>query len=265
MPPGMGQVIACVSAKGGVGKTTTSINLGAALNFFGQKVTVVDGNLTTPHVGLHLGVPILPITVHDVLQGRNKVQEALYQHKSGMCVVPGSIALDDLKKLDAKRLVKTVRDLRNESDLIILDSAAGLGREALACIESADKVLVITNPEMPALTDALKVINLCKEMEKEVTGVVVTKTNVKNVDIPLKTIEEILEVPVIGVVPEDRSVKFALADKDAVVHTHPRSAAAIQYKKLAAHMLGRTYDEEPQAESSGFLNALLDLFGLTRK
>ncbi len=261
----MGDVIACVSAKGGVGKTTTSINLAAAINTFGEQVSVVDGNLTTPHVGLHLGVPILPITLHDVLRGKNKPHEALYQHKSGMFVVPGSIALDDLKKLDAGKMNRAIGHLRSQADTILLDSAAGLGREGLACINSADKVLIVTNPEMPALTDALKVINLCRELDKVIAGVVVTKTNVKNVDVPIKTIEEILEHPVIGVIPEDRAVKFALAEKDAVVHTHPKSAAAIQYKRLAAHLLGREYHEEPEVESGGFFAAVLDLFGLAKK
>ncbi len=261
----MSRVIACVSAKGGVGKTTTSINLGAALNKFGSQVTVVDGNLTTPHVGLHLGVPILPITLHDVLRGRNKMTEAVYQHRSGMRVVPGSIALDDLKKLDANKMTKAMGTLRDHSDLVILDSAAGLGREAVACLHSADAALIVTNPEMPALTDALKAINLCREMGKEVAGVVVTKTNAKNVDVPLKTVEQILEVPVIGVIPEDRSVKYALAEKDAVVHTHPGSAAAIQYKKLAAHLLGRSYDEEPAQDGLSLLDTFLGLFGLARK
>ena len=233
----MTRVIGVLGGKGGVGKTTTSINLGAAMNYFGRTVTVVDTNLTTPNVGLYLGVPIVQITLHDVLRGKKGIKEAVYMHKSGTRIVPASIALQDLKRIDPRRLSASLKGLDETCDFVLLDVAAGLGGEALAAIKASDELLIVTNPELPAVTDALKTVKLCKEMGKPVIGAVVAKTNVKNRDLPIKEIEEMLEVPVIKIVPEDRAVKESHVLKDAVVHTHPRSAAAVQYKKLAAELL----------------------------
>jgi len=74
----MAKIITITSAKGGVGKTTTSINLGAALNAFGHDVVIVDANLTTPNVGLHLGAPIVPISLNHVLNGKADIEDAIY-------------------------------------------------------------------------------------------------------------------------------------------------------------------------------------------
>ena len=256
----MTRVIVCAGGKGGTGKTTTSINLSAALNYFGKRVTIIDANLTTPNVGLHLGVPIVPVTLHDVLKGRSDISEAVYLHKSGTRVVPASIALNDLKRLDITKLDKAIKKLVGSCDVIVVDAAAGLGKEALSALKAADEVLIVTNPEIPAVTDALKTIKLCEEIKKPVIGVIINKTNVLNADMALKDIELILEHPIIGVIPEDRSVKFALVQKDAVVHTHPKSIASIQYKKLAAELFNIDYNES-FSEKRGFFGTIKGWFG----
>lgn len=253
------KVIGVISGKGGTGKTTTAINLGMAMNLFGQSVTVVDANLTTPNVGVYLGTPILKTTLHDVLRGKKRITQALYQHKSGTRIVPASIALKDLKRINPKKLPKAVNGLRGTCDVVLIDSAAGLGREALAAIKSCDEIIILTNPELPSLTDALKASKLCNELKKEVLGVVVAKTNSRNVDLPLKDIEKVLEIPIIGIIPEDRAVKFAQADKEAVVHYSPKSAAAIQYKKLAANVLEIDYEEKIESEKN-VISVIVDWF-----
>jgi len=253
--------IGCLAAKGGVGKTTSSINLSAALGVFGKSVIIVDGNLTTPNVGIYLGVPIAPITLHDVLRGKNEIEEAVYTHRDGVKIVPASIALKDVKKLDISRLKSSVSELYGESDFIILDGAAGLGKESIAAIKAIDEVIIITNPEMPAVTDALKTIKIAKELKKKVLGVVVTKTNVKNADMSIKDIEHILETPVIGIIPEDRAIKFSQVRKETVIHAYPKSAAAIQYKKLAADLVGEEYNEGIELQNSGFIYGVLKYLG----
>ncbi len=255
------RVIGCVSAKGGSGKTTSAINLAAALNHFGKNVTLVDANLATPNIGVYLGLPIPPVTLHDVLRGKKDAREAVFQHKSGMKLLPASISLKDAKKADPNKLSSAIRDLHGHTEFIVLDGAPGISKEAQSVIKSVDEIIVVTNPEMPSITDALKTIKLCKELKKNVLGVLVTKTNVKNMDVSLKAIEEILETPIIGVIPEDRAVKYALANKEAVVHSHPRSASAVQYKRLAADLLNIKYNEAIEMPNSGFFDGMLRWLG----
>lgn len=253
--------IGIISGKGGVGKTTSSINLGAAMNYFGKSVVVIDANITTPNVGVYLGVPILPVTLHDVLRGKKQMHEAIFLHKSGTKFITASISLQDLKRVDPKKLAKSMKQLEGSCEHILVDSAAGLGKEAIAAIKAVDDIILVTNPEMAAVTDALKTARLCKEFGKKIVGVVVNKTNVKNKDMPLKDIEEMLEAPIIGCVPEDRAVKESHYSKDAVVHTHPRSAAAISYKKAAAHLLDidnyEEYVERDQITVWGWFKAFM--------
>ncbi len=255
------RVLGCISAKGGVGKTTSAINLSAALTYFGKNVTLIDANLTSPNVGVYLGNPIAPVTLHDVLRGKKEARESVFQHQSGIKVLPASIALKDTRKIDHSKLPGVVRDLDGHSDFIIIDGSPGLTKEALAVIKTLDEVIVITSPEMPAVTDALKTVKVCKELKKNVLGVLVTKTNVKNPDMSLKDIENILEVPIIGTIPEDRAVKHALVAKQPVVHSHPKSAAAIQYKRLAADLLNLRYEEKIGNPERSLMNTLLTWFG----
>ncbi len=255
------RIIGCISAKGGVGKTTTAINLAVALTYFGKNVTLIDANLTTPDVGVYLGVPISPVTLHDVLKGQKDAHQAVFQHKSGIKILPASISIKDAKRFDHHKLESVVRDLDGHSDFIIIDGSPGLNKESMSVIKALNEVIVVTSPEMPAVTNALKTVKLCKEHKKEVLGVLITKTNAKNPDMSMKDIENILEVPIIGFIPEDRAVKHALASKNPVVHSHPKSAAAVQYKKLAAELLGIRYNEKIEYANSGFFNGVLVWLG----
>ena len=236
----MAKIITITSGKGGVGKTTTAINIGAALNAFGKDVIILDANLTTPNIGLHLGAPIVPISLNHVLQGKAKIADALYEHASGTKIIPSSLSVKELMNLNTDGLKDVGRKLKKMADYIIFDSAAGLGDEAIAALEAGDELIIVTNPEITAVTDALKTSKLIEQLGKEVKGIIITRVRGSKSEMSIANIRDMLEIPIIGVVPEDDRVKEALVLKDALVHTHPKSRAARAYRHIAARIAGNS-------------------------
>lgn len=240
----MAKVITIASGKGGTGKTTSAINLGVALQALGEEVLVVDANLTTPNIGLHLGAPIVPVSLNHILLGKADLDEAIYEHESGTRIMPSSLSVRELEKVRFDKLSEVTRKLKRTEGYVLLDSSAGLGEEAMAAISAGDEVLIITNPEMPSVTDALKTIKIAEGLGKDVRGVIVTKYTGAKEEMSLSNIKELLEVPILGVIPEDRKVKEALSMKNALVHTHPRSKAGKAYKKIASKIAGKRLRED---------------------
>ncbi len=240
----MAQVITITSGKGGTGKTTTAINLGVALRALGEEVMVVDANLTTPNIGLHLGAPIVPISLNHILLGKAPLEEAIYEHESGTKIMPSSLSVRELDRVRFSKLQEVTKKLRKEKGYIILDSSAGLGEEAVAALVACDDVIVVTNPEMPSVTDALKTIKVAEGLGKNVKGIILTRYTGEKSEMPLSHIKDLLEKPILGIVPEDKRVREALALKNALVYTHPRSKAARAYKKIAAKISGRRVKED---------------------
>ena len=237
------KLLAITSGKGGVGKTTTAINLGAALNSFGKEVIVVDANLTTPNIGLHLGAPIVPVNLNHVLMGKARIADAIYEHESGTKIVPSSLSVKELKRLNHKKMKDIGKKLKKMADYVIFDSAAGLGEEAISTMEAVDELIVVTNPEIPAVTDALKTIKLAEDLGKNVIGIIVTRVRGRKTEMSVSNIRDMLDTPILGVVPEDNNVQAALQTKDALLHSFPYSKASIAYKRIAARLANVEYEE----------------------
>lgn len=244
----MRKVIVITSGKGGVGKTTSAINLAAAMNYFGEDVLIVDANLSTPNVGIHLNAPEVPISLNHVLSKNADINEAVYEHDSGMKVVPSSLSIKELRKIKPKKIKNFKKDFKKISDYIIMDSAAGLGEEAISVIEMADELIIVTNPEIAAITDALKTVKLAEQIKKPILGVIIARVKKDDIEMQSETVKEMLEAPILGMVPEDISVQKSLNIKDAVVHTHPKSKASRAYKEIASKLLNIEYDSEKDRE-----------------
>jgi len=251
----MAKVYAILSGKGGVGKTTSTINLGTCLNHLGEDVIIIDANLTTPNVGIHLGAPIVPVTLNHVLNGRAELEDAIYEHESGTKIMPASLSLKETEKIYYKKLPDVTRRLKKITNHVLIDSAAGLGEEARSAMHAADEVIIITNPEMPAVTDALKTIKLAEETNKPVTGVIITRYRGSKIEMPIANIKEMLEVPVLGIIPEEDSIRESQAMKNAIIYTHPKSSAARTYLNTSQRILGKDIKLEPSLKP-GFLSKL---------
>ncbi|MDD5193524.1 MAG: cell division ATPase MinD [Candidatus Nanoarchaeia archaeon] len=256
----MAKVYAILSGKGGVGKTTCAVNLGACFNDLGHDVIIIDSNLTTPNVGIHLGSPIVPITLNHVLNGQARFEDAVYEHESGTKIIPASLSLKESESVDYRRLSELTRKLKRITEIVFMDSAAGLGEEARASMEAADEIIIVTNPEMTAVTDALKAIKLAEEMNKPVAGVIITRYRGKGPDMSIENIKDMLEIPILGIIPEDEAVKESHFMKNAVVHTHPKSRAAKHYVFTSKRLLGENVSFDPS--NQGVFSRILIAFGL---
>ncbi len=257
----MSKIIVITSGKGGVGKTTSAINLGAAINYFGGDALIIDGNLSTPNIGIHLNSPEVPINLNHVLLNKAEPFEAVYEHESGIKIMPSSLSIKELKKIQPKKIKDFKKDFKEISEYVIIDSAAGLGDEAMSAIEMADELIVVTNPEMPAITDALKTIKLAEQLKKPVRGVIITRVRKDKIEMQPETVKEMLETPVLGMVPEDTDVQKSLSLRDTVVHTFPKSKSARAYKEIAAKILDVEYDSKKDREK--LIKRVLQKLGLS--
>ena len=258
----MGKLIVISSGKGGVGKTTTSVNLATTLSKHGKDVILVDGNLTTPNVGLHLGFTKFPITLNDVLAGEANLADAVYLHPLGFKLLPGSLSVRSFSEINSRKLKKIFADLKEMCDFVIVDSAAGLGNESISVLKNADEVILVTNPELPAVTDAFKIVTLAREIGIPVKGVVLNKVRKESFDLGFRAIESLLETPITSVIMEDKAMREAIYKKRPIVHIKPKSQTSRQYHHLAKRVNSGEYQrriEELEAENS-FLRNLLKSF-----
>lgn len=260
----MTKFLCCISGKGGVGKSTSSINLGLALHQFGESTAVVDANLTTPNIGIYLGVPSVPNTIHHVLNdNRKNLKSAIYHHPSGLKVIPGDLGVSKLSNLKIDKLKTVLADIEGLFDYVIIDGAAGLGKEAISALDASDKALIITNPEMAAVTDALKTVQVVKKMRKQILGVVLTRFNNDGMDMRVKEIENLLEYPVLGIIPEDKNVRKANFKGKPLLMKYPESEASLAYKELAAKILGKRLEDymtPPTKKKDNLIQDLLRVF-----
>lgn len=240
----MTRLIILTSGKGGVGKTTLSSNLAAALTDFGENVIVMDANLTTPNLGLHLGMHLTPNTLHSVLKGESRLKDAIYPHPYGFKIIPASLGLNDLKGVDVGRLPEISLNLIGKADYVILDCAAGLGREAISALAASDEAIIVTNPDLPSVTDALKILNIAKETNVKIIGTVINRVKGKPLELTKSEVRNLLGTLIIAEIPEDPNVALSIAAKKSLIEFSPYSPAAVGIKKLAAILSGRKYQEE---------------------
>ncbi len=234
----MPKIIGIVSGKGGTGKTVSSINIALALHQFGEEVVVVDADTTASSLGLHLGFYTFPNKLQDVLNDEIDINRAIYMHHTGLKLVPSSIDLDSLSA-DVSNLRLSLNKLEGT---VIVDAPPGLDKDSRAVLDACDEIIVITNPEIPTVANAVKVARMAADMKKNILGVVITRMKNAPWELRPEEVEMMCEVPVIGIVPEDWNVNKSIFDKVPVVAQSPYSQAAIEYKKLAARLIGKTYE-----------------------
>lgn len=238
------QVHAIAGGKGGVGKTTTTLNVAAALAAAGYDVVAVDVDLAMANLGQMLGIEAEDApSVHEVLGADTTVGDAVHETDYGFDVVAGTQKLEGFVNADPARLrADVVNPLREAYDVVLLDTSAGLSHEVTVPLGLADSVLLITTADVVAIKDAAKTGELAARVDGRVEGVVLTRA--RNDEATQQIIDELGD-QVLAVVPEDGhiSMNAPIATTDS-----PTSAA---YGELAARLLGQDALEETDGEYAG--------------
>jgi septum site-determining protein MinD len=240
----MGDSIIISSAKGGVGKTNLVLNLGVALSEYGLKIVIIDGSLTTSDLSLYCGVPFYISTVPHILQDNTKIEAATFNHKSGVKIIPGNIHVSSLSEFEGNKFSKLLEKLKKENDIVLVDCAAGLGREALSAIGNCDYTLVVANPELASIVNASKLIQVSRSLKTKPIGVILNRVGKIKNELKEHEIEPLLyNIPIIGKIREDKRVPKSIRKSEAVVHHYSRSGVSRDYRNIAASLLGKEKDK----------------------
>lgn len=237
----MGDVIGVISIKGGVGKTTTAINIATALaQDFNKRALIIDANFSAPNLGLHLGLIEHEHTIHEVLQDQIPIENAIVQHELGFHFIPASL---NSKPVKAFKLKQKIEPLKEHYDAIILDSSPNLNDEILATMMASDKLLVVTSPDHPTLSCTMHAIRVAKNRNTPIIGLVLNKVHNKEFELTVEEIEEATGVPVLALLPNDIKVLEALSKTTPATAHNPNTDVAIEYKQLTASLIGVEYQD----------------------
>jgi septum site-determining protein MinD len=235
-----GYVCTVAGGKGGVGKTTTAVNVAAALEADGYDVVVVDADLGMANLGAMLGVD--PETsIHQILAGGRAVSEALTDVQGGVTIVPGEQSLEAFADADPAKLRKVIKTLRNAYDVVLVDTGAGLSHETTVPLGLADGVVLMTTPDDVAVGDAVKTGELADRVDGEVLGVVLNRTTTET---DVEGIADRFGKPLLAVIPDD----IEATEDEPLVLNAPDSAAAEAFRQLSGALAGVFFEGEPVDE-----------------
>lgn len=234
----MGKTIGIVSLKGGVGKTSIVTALAGAFFRLGKKVLLVDGNLSSPNLGLHLNVIDPKTTLHDVLNRNAGIKEAISSYP-GFDILPASLSTSI--EVNPLKLKDYLKEVKRKYDIIILDSSPALNNETLGVMLASDEIFVVSTPDHPTMSTSLKAAKLAKQRGTPISGIILNKVHKKNFELPLRTVEDTLEMPVLAVVPYDTNVLRALSFMEPFTINKPFSEGSEEIMKLAAMLTGEKY------------------------
>lgn len=262
----MGEVIVITSGKGGVGKTTTTANIGTGLASLGKKVVVVDGDTGLRNLDVLMGLENrIVFTILDVIEERCALRKALIKDKrfDGLYLLP-TAQCRDKDDITAEDMLKIIEELKEEFDYVLIDCPAGIEQGFENAIAGADRAIVVVNPEITSVRDADRVIGKLDAKEISEHYLLVNRLNyemTKNGDmLGVDDIIECLAIKLIGVVPEDKSVTISTNKGEPIV-LDLNSNAGKAFNNIGRRIIGeevpiQNFDEQ----SSSFWGAIKRIF-----
>lgn len=258
----LSRVIAVTSGKGGVGKTNITVNLGVTLSEMGYRVAILDADFGLANIDVLMGV-IPKFTLVDVIRNKKNILEVLSDGPSNVRYISGGSGVEELVKLDAQQLlhfVKGISLLDRLTDIILIDTAAGISENVMSLLLASDEVLLITTPEPTSITDAYALIKLLasKQKSKKVKVIVNRADNqIEATDIfnKLNTVSKrflSMELDSFGFVLNDECVSKAVKMQKPFSICFPKCSAAKMIKEISEKLTSG--DKELSVQAPGMKN-----------
>ncbi|MBB6448352.1 septum site-determining protein MinD [Geomicrobium halophilum] len=264
----MGEAIVITSGKGGVGKTTTSANIGTALALQGKQVCLLDTDIGLRNLDVVMGLENRIIyDLVDVMEERCKVQQALIRDKRFECLhlLPAA-QTKDKSAVTPEQMAAVVNELKPEYDYLIIDCPAGIEQGFRNAISGADQAIVVTTPDTSAVRDADRIIGLVEQEDIPSPKLIVNRVRkqTKNGEEDLLDVDDVastLAIDLLGIVFDDENVLRA-AHKGKPVATTPNTSSSLAYRNIARRILGESVPLLSVETKKGFFAKVKNLLGL---
>lgn len=228
------------SGKGGVGRSTITANLGLALAELGFSTLIIDGSLTSPTQALFFNLEKVSIYLNDVLSNDLQIEEAIYDGPNdNLKILPASLTLEEMRKTRSSKLPQMLKRKVEGYDYVIMDAPSGLRQETISVLKSGDELIVITTPEPTAISDSMKTKLTGEFLGLDPIGVILNKVEGEEYELGREEISDVLDLPVLSVIPKDDEVGRSLNEGDLLLKKSPKSPASRKIKKLTRELSGR--------------------------
>ena len=260
----MGEVIVITSGKGGVGKTTTTANIGIGLAKLGKKVIVIDTDLGLRNLDVVLGLENRIIyNIVDVINGNCRLKQALIKDTQfpELCLLP-SAQTKDKSAVSPEQMKKLIEDIRSDFDFVLLDCPAGIEQGFQNAIAVAEHAVVGPTPEVSAIRDADRIIGLLEASGIRKTDLLINRLRIDMVKrgdmMSVDDVTEILDVNLLGVIPDDEQVVIATNRGEAVAGEE--CLAGRSYMDICRRLTGEDVPVNDYSKSEGFFGKIAQFF-----
>ncbi|MBF0979098.1 MAG: septum site-determining protein MinD [Clostridiales bacterium] len=243
----MGEVIVITSGKGGVGKTTTTANLGSALAMRGKKVVLLDTDIGLRNLDVVMGLENrIVYDIVDVIEGKCKLRQALIKDKrfTDLFLLPAAQTRDK-DAINEDEMIRLTQRLKEEFDYIIVDCPAGIEQGFKNAIAGADRAIVVTNAEISSIRDADRIIGLLESSNIRNPELIINRIRPEMVKrgemMDVEDILDLLSIDLIGVVPEDENI-ITQTNKGEPAVANKKAASGKAYIEIARRILGENVE-----------------------
>jgi len=232
----MGVSVCLASGKDGVGRSTITVNLGIALSKLGISTVVVDGDIEGASFGLILGVDPDTPSLHDCLAGKIACEDAIIE-AFGVNALVGGITIEQIVDVSVDGFSDILDGLIESFDIVLVDSPAGLGTDAVTILSSCQSVILVLTPDINSVTNTLKTLAVAKKVGTAVLGGIINRTG-GQYDIPSDKIEDLLKVKIISEIAEDELVRQSLQEGVPIYAENPDSGFSKKITDIASKLIG---------------------------